>query len=150
MLTSFSKKKRKTSDVTGLSPSKYRSSRKLFVLRGFVIEPDGRVAGILVLVPTRKNVEGYTKLATDAIMSSDANQLKAAGFFMSGARTVSPNENHPLRNIRGYSFLGFLVSSDEDMTCNSFEPLRRVMNEFCDVSIFFCSTTCRCYTIVIC
>ena len=128
--------KRKPSELKKLSPNKKRLDRGEFYVYGFPIESDGMAAAFVIKCPGRPTAEGYTKFLCDALGTDKYNADTDGGIFAFGTLTTSPEEDHILKNSRGFEFRGFFVTDTVDLRENNFAQLKIRAQQLCDVSDF--------------
>ena len=128
--------KRKPQELKKMPPNKKRLERSEFYVSGFVVEDDGMAGCLLIKCPGRPTTEGYTKFLCDALGTEKYNPDINGGIFAYGTLTTSPEEDHVLKNSRGYKFRGFLITDTVDLRENGYAQLKVKAQQLCDVSNF--------------
>ena len=128
--------KRKPQELKKMSPNKKQLVRGEFYVSGFVIEDDGMAGCFLIMCPGRPTTEGYTKFLCDEIGTDAYDPDVHGGIFAFGNLTTSPEEDHILKNSRGFEFKGFFVSDTVDLRENNYAQFKLRAQQLCDVSNF--------------
>ena len=130
-------KKRLASECINMSPSKIQKARKPVSVMA-VVCGDNKTAVIYCLIPGNPGNEPYTNPAWLAVMSTEQNTLRKAGFFMVATLSENNYSGKPHMTDRGYSYKAYVVVTDENlMGTEGTACLNQKTCIFCDVSTIF-------------